>query len=367
MNPYYLGMTIGPELLKREFKELCLSYIQMFFSEEEAKQMLYNDIPLNPTRFNEMIYYTLDQYIQKYVPKYIGNFSKAEISGDLYIGVDDSGLIEGIPFNGKLDNLVIKKMFIDAMSNSRGIRINADGSLTNDPSVIDFYYENMKIHVYDLHKHESKSLDFVKNRMHQKSKLTRLNEFNETIAKMWESYNVVYAEWLAKLNKYAGKLLNYLTDDSMRIEVIKYVIDDFKANSIYDQSKLIEIIDFFLQDKENFKKILFDIDNIGEIIKNPYSPIKWLISYKDKTLADIKKSKPICPVLKSDSTNHLRFCKSIKNISTNLMSTSDDIKFYLIKITIPTIHNTYLEYRSGNSSPWISRKRILTKDGPSCS
>ena len=48
----------------------------------------------------------LIEYMKKYIPKYIGNFSKAEIDGNLYIGVDDIGYIEGIPYFGELDTVL---------------------------------------------------------------------------------------------------------------------------------------------------------------------------------------------------------------------------------------------------------------------
>jgi hypothetical protein len=366
MNPYHLGEVIGPELLKREFKELCLLNIHLFFENNELMLLFYKKVALDSIRFNDMIYSTLNQYVQRYVPKYIGNFSKAGITGDLFFGVDDNGLIEGIPFSGSIDVNIIKKMFINAISNSRGVRILDEDNCEYDDSIVDYYYSNLNINIYDLNLPNTKSIDFKRNVLKQTSELSELENKNQILSNSWKIYHILNTQWQQKLSKYTGKLLNYLTNNEMRLEVINYVANDFKSNDSYDQSKLGDILEFFSQDSSYYMDLSFTVDYIEEIIKNPYSPIKWLIAYKDHMLIKIKQTKPVPPSQKPDTGLYLKFCNNVSNINTFLMTSNSDIKFYLIKISVPNLKSGYLEYRYNSLSPWQSRKRINTSYGPSC-
>lgn len=51
---------------------------------------------------NKLILKNLRLYIEYYLPKYIGNFSVSNMNGNLYFGVSDFGIIEGIPYNGNI-------------------------------------------------------------------------------------------------------------------------------------------------------------------------------------------------------------------------------------------------------------------------
>ena len=97
-----IGKYIGSETINVEFKELCFNSLINYFDNKTLYNFLYNDRVLNSKTFNNMVLNELTGYINKYIPKYMGNFSKANITGELYIGVDDNVLIEGIPYYGTL-------------------------------------------------------------------------------------------------------------------------------------------------------------------------------------------------------------------------------------------------------------------------
>jgi hypothetical protein len=366
MDSFHLGEIFGPELLKREFKELCLQNMHLFFENNELMLLFYKKVTLDSLRFNDMIYYTLDQYVQRYLPKYIGNFSKAEFSGDLYFGINDCGLIEGIPFCGNIDIDIIKKMCIESMNNTRGIRVFDNNEIEYDNTIVESYYSALEIDIYGLHTPNTDTLEFRKSHYSQIAELTKLEKKNQNIVNSWEKFHHLNFLWKQKLSKYAGKLLNYLINDDMRNETIQYIIKDFNTNDSYDKSKLKSIIDFFSKDSSFYVDLTLSVDYIEEIIKDPYSPIKFLISYKDHILSELKKLKPSPPILKPDSNLYLKHCNNVSNINTFLMTSNPDIKFFLIKISVKHIPNSYLEYRYNKLSPWLSRKRINSTYGPSC-
>ena len=78
-----------------------------------------------------------------------------------------------------------------------------------------------------------------------------------------------------------------------------------------------------------------------------------------------KRIKPIKPLMRPIVNIYNIFANHISNIKSHLLKTSN-VNFYLIKITIPYMINTYIEYRYSIASDWISRKRIIITSGPSC-
>ena len=93
--------------------------------------------------------------------------------------------------------------------------------------------------------------------------------------------------------------------------------------------------------------------------------IIWIIKYKDLTISKLKRIRPVKPRYNQINSLFFIFSNHISNIKAHLLKLSN-VKYYLIKITIPNMFNTYLEYRDDISSPWISRQRILINSGPSC-
>lgn len=360
-DTYMLGHIIGPELLNREFKELYLQNIDMFFESDEIYNFLYKNMSFDRHKWDNMVNHTINRYINKYVPKYTGIFSKAGISGKLYIGVDDYGFIEGIPYYGKLTSHIVKNMIMSNITNSRGISIDNDDYMI-DHRVLAWYYCNLEVKVIKLDTStENIEAIYEQNMLN----LAHLEKLNNVLEAKWNHFAFKYKEWHSKLTKYSGKLVSYLLNDDMFDGLMEYIKNDFTNNPSFDQSKLESILAFFNQDKKIFSKMQFSIDVLEDIIKNPYSPIKWLVNYKDSILHDIKKIKPRHPDTKPDSSLHFRFTNKISNIKAHLMKSSD-INFYLIKINIPNMPDAYLEYRYSEFSPWISKSRVVLDNGPSC-
>lgn len=365
---YYIGKYFGKEEFSKEFKELYLQDISSFFDEMEIYDLIRNNVPLSMYKFNEMMDSTIKSYMFKYIPKYIGNFSKAKTSGDLYIGIDDMGFVEGIPYYGNLDKKKIKNYILATMINTRGIYCNDDGTLSDDNnrSVVSWYYKNLDIQIIKLDTYEEYTgNNFNTDVADNLVKLNQLVSQNQKIVDIWNVYIRAYKKWHSERLKYGGKLINYLIEDDMRQGLIKYVINEFSTNPTYDKSKLDTILEFFNKDKEYYEQLTFTLDYIETILNDQYSPIRWLVKYKDGLVNEINKKKPQRPSEKADDELYLRFCNSVSNIKTHLIKTSN-INFYLIKISIPNMHNTYLEYRYNETSSWISRARTLLSSGPSC-
>ena len=69
--------------------------------------------------FNKSTIYSLKSYLNIYLPKYISSYKNPKSNleyGEFYVGIDNDGIIHGIPYNGILrenfiNNLIDKILF----------------------------------------------------------------------------------------------------------------------------------------------------------------------------------------------------------------------------------------------------------------
>ena len=148
------GANFGREGFDKEYKEIVLKDISKYFNKDEIKGFLVYNSKLNYSKFNRMIQEILKEYFNSYLPKYISIFSNARISGNMYFGISDCGIIEGFPWHGKLTNKIIKKLIKSVIesNHSRGIRIDDfdENMIHVDDSVLNWYYDNLEISIIKL-------------------------------------------------------------------------------------------------------------------------------------------------------------------------------------------------------------------------
>ena len=105
-----IGFNIGNEIIYIEYKEFCFQNSIKYFNNEDLYNLIYNHKSLNKIYFNNMINEILDIYFIKYILKYLAYFTKANIDGNLYIGVSYICNLEGIHYIGNINNLFINKL-----------------------------------------------------------------------------------------------------------------------------------------------------------------------------------------------------------------------------------------------------------------
>ena len=108
----FYNQYIGNETLKDEFKEFTFNHIGLLFDSETAEQLIKSSKWI----FNNLIKMNIEKYFRIYIAKYIVAFmdplSEAPY-GELYIGVNDKGVVQGIPFQGNLSEEMIKEKIVD--------------------------------------------------------------------------------------------------------------------------------------------------------------------------------------------------------------------------------------------------------------
>jgi hypothetical protein len=320
-----------------------------------------------------MITNDINEYITKYIPKYISSFSNSNIIGNIYIGINDNGIIEGIPFCGELNKNTIKTYIKSVITNSRGYTIasmpsvDAGGICVNkyyhihDDNITKWYYDNIKVKIIKINKSQIDN-DADENT----KKLINIENQNSTNINIWNNYIYDYNKWHSQMANCTYKLIYYLLNDNKKKDIIEYINSAFKNNNNLDKSKLNSLIAFFTKNDDYYKNLNLTLEYVEEIIKDDYAPIKWLIKYKDHLVYKTKLLKPQKPQVRIDKSLYYRYANNILNIKQQLINLHKNINFYIIKITIPNMDNTYLKYRTSENSFWMSRTRILSDIGPIC-
>lgn len=339
---------LGHETIEKEYKEFCVKDISLYFTNNDIYNLIHKDEQFDEKIFNLMILENIKKYMNKYIPKYASIFSKSNISGSLYLGVNDDGFIQGIPLYGNIHIDYLNKLLINTKKFLR--------SITNNEKYLDEYFSNINIELVKL---ENNKIITIKDEL--ENSFYNLNskiKNNIRLELQWYKYNKEYIRWHTILYKHTSKLITYLQDPELKLNLIEFIIDSFEKDPSLDSHKLSYMI-YSINHYE--KKDL--IINYSDLIKDKYNIFNWIARYKDYITIKIKKLKPKHPMYHPKNNLLLFFSQSIKNIRPFLQK-SKKINFYIIKINFPKLDNEYLEYFFNNK--WISKKRILISSGPSC-
>jgi len=260
------GYNFGRETFTNEYKEICLENIELYFTIDEINKFLFSNSRFNYSRFNSMIHSTLDNSIYKYLPKYIGNFSKAGISGNIYFGISDNGIIEGIPWYGKLTKKIIRRMIKNVLSSdrSRGVKIDEfTEDIEYDNDVLDWYYKNLNIAITKLNVDPTLIEDkYIRNM----KKLHLLIAQNKIIEKEWEKYNLLYKKWHTKISRYSNRLNNFILDDSLYVEIIDFIKDEVSdKDELKKILKLLKLMNYKIKliiNKKNYINLKYYLNKI---------------------------------------------------------------------------------------------------------
>jgi hypothetical protein len=301
-----------------------------------------------------MMYGNIIDYILKY-SKYAAIFSKAGIEGTLKYGINDDGTIEGIPFYGNINYEYLLNIFNKSKELLR--------AKSENKNYLDEYFSKIKFNIIKLGENE-----IIKHKDEIKTSYRTLNdmiEYNNKLKREWIKYEKDNRKWHNELFEYSGKLMSYLTNIKIRLRLREFIKKEFIRDKILERNKISYIlnsIDMILENDEyiDFQKAVLDKYNI----------FYWIAKFKDINVREIKKNKPKHPMYRPMNNLFLHFSNNVRNINP-LLKYDKNINFYIIEIKYPKINESingfdYLEYKTINGTKWISKKRIMTIDGPSC-
>ena len=273
------------------------------------------------------------------MPRYIASFSHplctSKKGGEFYIGIDDKGIMQGIPYKGELKinfNKIVDKLFQERLMS------------VND-ECIDEYKKRISVEIIKLdidpkYKHNGRNGNYKSDQYQY-----YLNKLN-TQEDIYNKYLSNKKKWEFLFNKYTGKLHDLINSYDFRLEIIDYI--KTYSNKHYDL-----IAD--LRTNKKYKQQTYT--EISKIKDDSYNIFYWIIRFKDARISFLKNIKPKSPKLYyNDNTPSFLLCNTPLMIPTWL-ERNKSLNLYIIKINI-----------SGNISPtkYLKYKDKITKKWKCC-
>jgi hypothetical protein len=321
---------IGLETVYKEYKEISFQHVGIPYDDSAVNDYLHNF----QWDFNSLIYQSIEKYIRIYLPKYIcAFFDKNNIytskESSLHIGVSDSGLVKGIPFQGTLT--------IDDIFSKETVEYLVDSIECSDKN----WLNNISITLNEIEygNGNGNSNDDTSS-IHPK--LKEYEQKKKILDRNIRRHNRKYVKWQKKNEYYTQKLVDLYNHPKIRKEFISYLRAKGE-NEMIARIQGGEIIE---------QKPYDEIRRYREEGNNLYY---WLCRWKDEMLEKIRSKKPIREKAYKNMLSHMdtmhdpmRIFTTISNMIPWWMTHNKGMKLYIVNFTFkhpsePFEHISYKE------------------------
>ena len=321
---------IGKECIDKEFKEFTFSsldtnskkraiYSKYAFDIKQAEDYCLT----NKFVFNKHIMINLKKYFRNYIPKYTSAFFNSNIDGYLYIGVNDFGLVKGIPYCGHLDKTYLNKKFKKTIQNYL---------LHNTSYNIDLNIQFELIKIMKPTKPSTPMCPLFVQYLIEKQKYT--DYYNDFVSKM--------DIWWKKFAYVNQKLIDLVNNQDSRILIINWIKTIDSSCSVI---KLLES-DYILEYKNH--------EEVFILKEDPTNPYYWVTRWKDLIIDTNKKERPQYNYEFIDNKLPINLIKNCNHMIPYWMNYNDDMNLYIIRIKFikPNTTNEIISY--------INKKKIYS-------
>jgi hypothetical protein len=330
---------IGKETLKKEYKEFSLFKKCINITSKQAEIYCENKI----FDFNDNVISNLKQYIKEYIPKYACGYWNADIEdGELIIGVNDLGLVKGIPYKETTKPFpieYIKKKIYKAIESF--IYTDSDKSVRPEPIPI-------KIELIEVIPPHS---PIEKNHPEYTEYLSKKDFF----LKKYNLFLKKYQEWKDKYEIVNFKLIDIFNNPTTRNLLKEYVKLKDKDNiviSILDSDYQLEQIS-----GEKMRDLKLDKNN----------PYYWVTTYKDEFIDEYKKNKPLFTDIFTRSNVPYNLLIGVGDMIPYWLNHNSDMKLYIIRIILQKKNDGKIySYYDHITNEWTRCKRMYEGGQPMC-
>ena len=336
---YKYKQNCGEETLEREYKIMSFYTGGLPITMNIAEELVLN----SKWVFNEHILKSIEAYIKTYLAKYICGFMNTlsdSKSGKFIIGIDDNGIVEGIPFQGHFDiskiqsymEQIIDEMIIPVTNTSK-----------------QFIKQHIKINLVPV----------VYKRKILQCHCPLLDKFYKDYKKSdleYLKYKQTYKQWYDKSNIYFQKLITLFNNPDTRKELRDYIVaeePDSPVLNIIDSDIILEQLPF---------------NSVKNLKHDKSSPYYWICKWKDERIAQNKLIKP--PHFQKSTINAFVNPHTIISRITPMipwwMQVNKDMGLYVLEFDIikPNV-NTDLKYIDAIGRTMSSYRHIVENE-PCC-
>jgi hypothetical protein len=359
---------LGCETQENEYKVFTLNPLSM------GKNDGFDLLKTGKWSFEDVVKPILKSYIKTYFPKYIATFSHPKTTvknGSFYIGVDDDGIVHGIPYMGELNSDFIHKEILKNISSIRG---------ANGKNCTDDYLKLVKVEIIKLDKKDcgDKLKNYNLDENFSSKIFNKLKNNKEIEDNKYKEYLKKKRDWERFFNSIPQKINEIVNDKRIRHQIIDLIKKTStsttklcpKYKDIYGWCDIKNdywsmIVD--LKSDKIYEPITFE--SAEKIRNDKLSPIYWGLVWRDFKTTPSKFLKPNIYRHKYNYYKHyslLMACQVPKMIPTWLKKNTE-LNLYLIKITLPgnISPELYLEYQDMNNQ-WIISYRTTVDGEPRC-
>jgi len=342
----YIGSR---ETLSTEFKEFSLFKKCADFTREQFEHYCET----NKFEFNNFVDLNLEKYIKEYIPRYGCGFWNAGIEeSELYIGVNDFGLVKGIPYQGKLNKSIIKKNALKAVK------------------------KYIKPHPF----HYSIKVELLNVELPPKPETPVHPEYTNYLLKKKEymqkynNYIKTYQAWKDKYKIVNSKLVDIVNTQETRERLKQYIRLHDPTNNVLQ-----------LLDSDYKLKYISGHDMKNLKLKND-NPYYWVTTFKDEIIEKYKREKPSFNVEYYHACIPYNLFVSVGDMIPYWVNYNPNMKLYMIRIKIKlklnnsnnnannnannnsnnNANNNAFVYFDVVSQKWIKCERIYNLGQPVC-
>jgi len=322
---------INKETINIEYKKFTFNMSGIPIDIEQAEYYCSNNL----FEFNTFVINNIFKYFEYFLLKNVCAFFNSNINGYFYIGVTDSGFIEGIPYKGNFPKKLITQKMYELLSNYLKFDNNYD---------------------FDIQK--LVKINFIKIELPDKPESSINPDYNIYLKKKekyLETYNKFLNDisiWRNKHSFVTQKLVDLINNKESRIVIKKYIQDNDPSNS------LIELLD---TDYKFVHKSHDEIYHLKQISDNIYY---WITMWKDEMSEKLKLIKPIHNYDNSFKAIPLNMIISASNMIPYWVHNNSNTRLHLISININgRSNNSKCKYFDFNQNKWLSCIRVISSSG----
>lgn len=298
MIRYQFKQFLGLETLTREYKEFTIP--AGFFTP-------YGDLMLNLAqssewRFNHLVKRSIRTYMDSFVDKYRNAFLNPNSGtdyGELWIGVNDKGLVSGIPYQGEIDPSIVQTKHPDTIVEWIPVDIDSSQLIeSTNPRVTHFVTE------------VTKSMNLLRTQ------------------------KISYCSWRNEFNRYTLKLVELFNNPTTRQEFLTYVRTH--SPETYNQVSASN----FVMEQKKYK-------DIRHYIERKEGVYYWMCRWKDHRLREIRQTKPARVSMKqrhrASRFGPKRILSKVSDMIPYWMAHNDNMKLYLLRFVFRRNENTVID------------------------
>jgi hypothetical protein len=382
IKEYEYNEELGYETISDEYK--LFTFNPIIIESEKCLELLKT----KKWVFNESTLLSLKTYLRLYLPKYISAYTHplTKIShGNLFIGVDDDGMIYGVPYQGYFPLNTIKEEInnlfdtmirikdypdtsntsnISNTSNTSNISNTSNTSNISNTDIINKYKESVQVKIFNIKKNK-----IIENISTYTKYIKKLNELEKDYLKFLNKKEI----WKKLIINHTNKLHEMLNDLVMRKDIIEYIKEKSGYQKKFFKNKYSDL--YYLCDIPSYYDLISELNSgfkyssmknkpTEEYRNNSTNIFYWVTRWKDSKTLTLKYIKPKSQKNYTNKNYPMFLLSQVHQMIPDWIGSNPDLGLYLIKIKIPgnLDASKIIEYYDGNN--WIENYRKINWDGP---